>query len=197
MPDTTMRYAALPALVLALPVLLTGCSLGQEPAGVPAGPQTAAQCPEPRTTERAPDSHYRLANPLAPTAGNVERGRELYAAERSGGSCASCHGVDGQGDGAAGQALEPPPRNFACAPTMSEVSDGQLFWVIEQGSGDFHLPARQGAQQVARPGRRESPTAMTSYRRQLSDAEIWQLVLYIRTLAANDADQDTAPPPPR
>jgi mono/diheme cytochrome c family protein len=70
---------------------------------------------------------------------------------------------------------------------MSEVSDGQLFWVIENGAGDFHLPARQGAQQVARPGRRASVTGMTSYRQQLSDAEIWQLALYIRSLADTPA----------
>lgn len=189
MPDTTIRRTALPALLLALPLLLAGCSLGQGPAGDPANPQPAGQCPEPRTTQRAPDSYYTLENPLVATAVNIARGRELYLAERSGGSCASCHGVDGGGDGPAGQALVPPPRNFTCAPTMRDVTDGQLFWVIENGSGAFHLAARQGAQQVARPGRRESFTAMTSYRQQLTDAEIWQLVLYLRSLVDSSAEK--------
>jgi hypothetical protein len=67
---------------------------------------------------------------------------------------------------------------------MSALSDGQLFWITKYGSGAFHLPAQQGAQQVPRPGRRESPTAMTAYGRQLSDAEIWQLVLYLRSFTA-------------
>lgn len=183
MPAMTFRRAAVLALLPALPALLPGCSVGQQPAAQAAVAPAAGQCPEPRATQHAPDSYQALANPLAPTADNIARGRELYAAERGGGSCAACHGVHGGGDGAAGRALVPPPRNFACAPTMTGLSDGQLFWVIENGSGAFHQPARQGAQQVARPGRRESFTAMTSYRQQLSDAEIWQLVLYIRTLA--------------
>lgn len=192
MHDTPFRLATLPALLL-LPVLLTGCSLGQQPLSAPVGHEAAGQCPEPRSTQRAPDSHYGLANPLAATPENVDRGRALYAADRGGGSCASCHGVEGHGNGDAGRALVPPPRNFACAPTMSGISDGQLFWVIENGSGAFHLPARQGAQQITRPGRVESFTAMSGYRQAMSDAEIWQLVLYLRTLATTPADQAGAP----
>ncbi|HRP35865.1 MAG TPA: cytochrome c [Gammaproteobacteria bacterium] len=179
----TIHRATFPVLLLALSALLSGCSLGQAPAVHAGGTPTTGECPEPRTTQRAPDSYHGLANPLTPSAENIARGRELYVADRSGGSCAACHGVHGGGDGIAGQALAPPPRNFTCAPTMTALSDGQLFWVIESGSGAFHEPARQGAQQVARPGRRESFSAMTSYRQQLSDAEIWQLVLYIRSLA--------------
>jgi len=188
MPDMAIRRTALPAMLMVFLAWLAGCSLGQGSARAPADQQAAAQCPEPRTTQRAPDSYYGLANPLAPTAENIAFGHALYTAQRSGGSCASCHGVAGHGDGAASAALVPPPRNFACAPTMSAVSDGQLFWVIENGSGAFHLPSRQGAQQVTRPGRRDSFTAMTSHRRQLSETEIWQLVLYIRTLADPAAD---------
>lgn len=179
----TVHRVALPVLLLALSALLSGCSIDRQPAGRAAAAPVAGQCPEPRSTQRAPESYLGMTNPLTPSAENVARGRELYAADRSGGSCAACHGVHGGGDGMAGQALAPPPRNFSCAPTMTALSDGQLFWVIENGAGPFHEPARQGAQQVARPGRRESFTAMTSYRQQLSDAEIWQLVLYIRSLA--------------
>lgn len=192
MPDTSFRRVAIPSLFLALPALFAGCTLDRETAGGPAGHQVAGQCPEPRSTQRAPDSRYGLSNPLAPTTRNIDRGRDLYAADRSGGSCADCHGVLGHGNGPAGQALVPPPRNFACALTMNDLSDGQLFWIIENGSGDFHLPARQGAQQVTRPGRRDSPTAMTDYRRQLSDVEIWQLILYIRTLAEEGQGQGGA-----
>jgi mono/diheme cytochrome c family protein len=37
----------------------------------------------------------------------IARGKELYAT-----SCASCHGESGAGNGVAGAALNPPPRNF-------------------------------------------------------------------------------------
>jgi hypothetical protein len=42
-----------------------------------------------------------------PTPELLEKGEELYTA-----NCASCHGAEGRGDGAAGAALNPKPRNF-------------------------------------------------------------------------------------
>jgi hypothetical protein len=66
---------------------------------------------------------------------------------------------------------------------MGAIPDGQLYWVLENGSGDFHLPSEQGAQQIERPGRRSRFTAMQAYRDLLSETEIWQLVMYLRTFA--------------
>lgn len=43
----------------------------------------------------------------AATPEMIARGKELYAT-----SCASCHGETGEGNGVAGAALNPPPRNF-------------------------------------------------------------------------------------
>lgn len=40
----------------------------------------------------------------------VAKGKEVYEA-----NCASCHGPNGAGDGPAGAALNPKPRNFALA----------------------------------------------------------------------------------
>lgn len=149
-----------------------------------AGAQSAAgQCPEPRTTPRAPESYQRRVNPLPSTAENLERGRALYQQVARPEPCANCHGASGDGRGPAGQGLVPPPRNFACAPTMDGISDGQLFWVIENGSGDYHRPARQGAQTIERPARgTPSTTAMRGHKDYLSDTDIWSLVLYLRSL---------------
>ena len=131
-------------------------------------PDTTIQCPQPRDTQRAPDTYQVLRNPLEPTPANLAHGRALYEIQREDGSCASCHGPEGDGRGPDGASLVPPPRDFICVATMATLSDGQLFWIIENGSGDSHQPARQGAQQVPRPGRREVPTAMTAYGGQLS-----------------------------
>ncbi|MGH7833100.1 MAG: hypothetical protein ACREQK_05615 [Candidatus Binatia bacterium] len=47
---------------------------------------------------------------------------------------------------------------------MRRITDGQMHWVIENGSGELHLPARQGAQEIERPGRRTRFTAMRSHK---------------------------------
>jgi mono/diheme cytochrome c family protein len=73
----------------------------------------------------------------------------------------NCHGQQGDGAGPIGAALVPPPRNFTCGATMKEISDGQLFWVIQNGS--------PGTGMMAFPG--------------LSDDEVWQLIHYLRTLS--------------
>lgn len=150
-----------------------------------AQPGPAAQCPQPRATARAPASYYSLANPIPATAENIARGRELYQSEARPAPCATCHGVTGDGMGPQGRALTPPPRNFACAQSMSALPDGQLFWVIQNGSGSFHGPARQGAQEIERPARRLQFTAMRAYRDGLSETDTWQLILYIRSLAGS------------
>jgi hypothetical protein len=56
--------------------------------------------------------------------------------------------------------LNPPPRNFSCSETMEHISDGQMFWVVKNGS---------------------SGTGMVAYK-SLSDKQIWQIILYLRTL---------------
>jgi len=175
------------SVLLLVSCLLAACHAGYAPARV-APPAAAIQCPQPRDTQRAPDTYQMRHNPLEPKAANLAQGRALYELPREGGSCASCHGQEGDGRGPGGTSLVPPPRDFTCAATMATLSDGQLFWIIENGSGDYHQPARQGAQQVPRPGRREVPTAMDAYGGQLSQAQIWQLVLYLRSTTRHPAE---------
>lgn len=159
---------------LVVPLLVAGEAGAESPAG---------RCPEPRATPQAPESYQRRVNPLANTAENVERGRLLYQQAARPEPCVNCHGASGDGRGSAGQALAPPPRNFTCAEIMKHISDGQLFWVIENGSGAYHLPARQGAQMIERPARgTPSTTAMRAYKDYLSDTDIWSLILYLRSL---------------
>jgi hypothetical protein len=63
------------------------------------------------------------------------------------------------GDGPAGQALDPRPRNLA--EIQSEVGDDFLFWRIREG----------------KPG-----TSMVAWKGILTDEQIWQTVSFIRTL---------------
>ncbi|HCB01021.1 MAG TPA: cytochrome c class I [Anaerolineae bacterium] len=99
-----------------------------------------------------PASYSSLINPLSEDA--AVAGAEIFAT-----NCATCHGSGGHGDGPAGAALNPPPKDLSAL--QVQVSDGYLFWKISEGS----------------PG-----TAMVAWRGILTEEQIWHLVTFIRTL---------------
>lgn len=55
--------------------------------------------------------------------------------------CSTCHGTDGRGDGAAGAALEPKPRNFHDRAWAGRVQDDHLKKVIVEGGAAVGLSA--------------------------------------------------------
>ncbi|HKJ53115.1 MAG TPA: cytochrome c [Gammaproteobacteria bacterium] len=142
-------------------LLLAGCLLALLPGIAAAGHRNPppAECPQPRFTGKAPAALYARVNPLEANRDNRKAGEKLYH-KISNPSCAACHGKQGEGNGPLAEQFDPRPRNFACAETVGGIPDGQLHWIIENGS----------------PG-----TAMPSFG-YLTDEEIWQLVLYLRQL---------------
>ncbi len=127
----------------------------EEPSGI---------CPQPRKTPKAPDEYLKAKNPLEPTSKNILAGKTLFMFDAKPSACKICHGLSGDGLGIMFRQVHPKPRNFTCVYTMDKLPDGQLFWVIKNGS----------------PG-----TAMPSFD-YLDDNEIWQLVLYLRSFAKKD-----------
>ncbi len=115
-------------------------------------------CPQQRNTPQAPREIQAMTNPLEPTAKNLTAGETLFKIDAQPTACKVCHGLGGDGLGIIFERLQPKPRNFTCYYTMDDISDGQMFWIIKNGS----------------PG-----TAMPAFR-SLSDREIWQLILYVR-----------------
>ncbi len=74
--------------------------------------------------------------PLAPDAvPDLARGAALYAQ-----SCASCHGVSGDGDGPAAEGLDPPPIAFDDVVRARERSAFALYQVIGQGLEGTAMP---------------------------------------------------------
>lgn len=69
-------------------------------------------------------------NPFKATPENIAKGKELFTGKAT---CFTCHGNEGRGDGIAGQALDPGPRNFH-NPGLKKKSDGEFNWVIHNGS---------------------------------------------------------------
>jgi len=76
-----------------------------------------------------------LANPVPPTEENLRDAR-LHFADH----CAICHGNDGSCDTMMGSGLYPKPPDLRHAETQN-LSDGELFWIIENGVRFTGMPA--------------------------------------------------------
>ncbi|MBU0475971.1 MAG: cytochrome c [Bacteroidetes bacterium] len=92
-----------------------------------------------------------------PTANLIASGKKQYEAV-----CASCHGIEGKGDGVAAVALNPKPRNFHSADGWT---NGRTFY-------DIYTTVNNGV-----PG-----TGMTAYEF-ISPEERVAIIQYIRTFA--------------
>jgi len=114
----------------------------------------AAAAPAPAPVAPAPA-------PAAPQERDVAKGQASYQQ-----LCASCHGPRGAGDGPAGQALQPKPAHHDDGAYMNALSNEHLFRVIKEGG------AAVG----------KSPF-MAPWGGALSDAQIWDVVAFVRTLA--------------
>jgi len=134
---------------LFLPVL-TGCKSGAV--------NEAAVCPQDRYTELAPASIASKQNPLEVNQENLDAGRRLFEKDVTPVACIECHGKRGDGNGRMANMFEPAPRNFTCSQSMDDIPDGQLYWIIKNGSIGTSMPAFE----------------------KLDDDEIWQLAMYIR-----------------
>jgi cytochrome c len=72
-----------------------------------------------------------MKNPIAATPENIAKGKSLFEGK---GTCFNCHGKNGDGLGEAGKVLNPSPRNFTNCKFHKKRKDGELFWVIKNGS---------------------------------------------------------------
>lgn len=55
--------------------------------------------------------------------------------------CSTCHGKGGKGDGEAGKALNPPPRNFENSSWQGQTDDARIKKVIVEGGASVGLSA--------------------------------------------------------
>ena len=129
-------------LILTIGLLLAACS---SPASSPPANDNVTLVP-------VPTEYAGLKNPLG--TGAASQGAEVFRT-----NCETCHGAQGHGDGPAGQALDPRPRNLA--ELQTKAGDDYLFWRIREG----------------KPG-----TSMVAWKGILTDEQIWQAISFIRTL---------------
>lgn len=114
---------------------------------------------EPRVPEEQLAEARALRSPLADSAEAIERGKGLYHGK---GTCFTCHGPTGQGDGPAAMGLNPAPRNFHHRGFWRHRSEGEIFWVIKHGVAG---------------------TGMVGFGSVLTDDEIWSIIQYERSFA--------------
>jgi mono/diheme cytochrome c family protein len=104
------------------------------------------------TLEAVPAEYAGQTNPLGADAATA--GATVFQV-----NCEPCHGPQGHGDGPAGAALDPKPKNLA--DFQQTVGDDYLYWRVNTG----------------KPG-----TSMAPWKGILTDDQIWQAIAFVRTL---------------
>ena len=97
-----------------------------------------------------------MDNPFSSTLENIEEGSKIYFGK---GLCVKCHGVNGKGIKVPGHS----PRNFTDPKWQDVRTDGEMMWVLKNGSPGTSMPIRVG--------------------KVISEEEAWKVILFIRTFA--------------
>lgn len=102
-----------------------------------------------------------VTNPLPTGEETIAKGKVLYEGKAF---CKACHGPDGKGLGAdiaPGTLKGPLPRNFTDKKWQAARTDGELFWILKNGS---------------------KGTAMAPFvPLVLTEEEAWQVLRYVRS----------------
>lgn len=113
-------------------------------------------------TQAYPTSFH--TSPTGFSAPSIVRGQQLYTQ-----FCVACHGADGRGNTPLALAQTVSPPNLA-GPLLSRRADGEVFWRIQNGTRD--------------PQRPQAGLSMQGFARQLSDADTWALIDFMKANAA-------------
>ncbi len=103
-----------------------------------------------------PKAYAGARSPLQPESADINAGNDLFQK-----NCASCHGKDGMGGGAAGNSLAPSPALLAFMISRPISVDEYLLWAIADGGEQFS-------------------SGMPAFKGKLTDKEIWQVIAYMR-----------------
>jgi mono/diheme cytochrome c family protein len=111
-----------------------------------------------------PSSARAAQNPVLDSA-DVQRDARQHFADH----CATCHANDGSAQTPIGEGLYPKPPDLRLSPTQ-DLSDGELFWIIENGVRFTGMPAFASNGNHTNSGNHSGST------------DSWKLVHFIRHL---------------
>ncbi len=100
----------------------------------------------------APQKASKMKNPISYSETSVEQGKVIYSK-----NCVKCHGVNAGGLSPKLTGLKKWTSNLILG--LKNHTDGDFFWKIQNGKG-----------------------AMPSFRNELSDEDIWNLINFIKSL---------------
>ena len=140
-----MRTVTLAAVLL--PAIWPWPSLGSD-----------AEVLQPRVPSHLIEDARQWKNPLEATPENIEKGKALFQGKAF---CVTCHGRDGRGLGDIPGLRGKLPRNFTDQAWQAARADGELFWILKNGS----------------PGTDMAPFIPLV----LTEEEAWQVLLYVRS----------------
>ena len=97
-----------------------------------------------------------MKNPVAASAESIAAGQAAYAK-----NCRFCHGPEGKGDGSMAP-KDSHPSDLTDTKWDRGSTDGEIFLVIQNGAGP--------------------EMKMKGYKGRMADADIWNVVNYVRSL---------------
>ena len=96
-----------------------------------------------------------IDNPYPATPGRIELGKQIFYGK---GLCVTCHSKNGKGVNRPGH----PPRDFTDKKWQEIRTDGEMMWVLRNGSPGTEMPVRVG--------------------KVINEEEGWSVIHFIRTL---------------
>ncbi len=106
--------------------------------------------------------------PFPVTADAIAKGKDVF---NGAGTCYTCHGVAGDGNGPGAAGMDPAPRNFTNKQFEQVRTVGEMFWVISNGSP--LQPAMVGFVSAG----------------QITEKQAWEAAIYERSLGCG-SDMD-------
>jgi mono/diheme cytochrome c family protein len=156
---SAIKRTTLAAGIILYAVYLAGCSAKRRP--LPFEKAVAYMAKD----LVIPIEAHRAKDPVPPSEEAIKTGQQIYLQ-----NCTLCHGADGHGDTNLGTHMFPPAMDLT-SPHAQHWSDGDLFWIIQNGI---------------------SLTGMPSWSSSISTTDTWKIAQFIHALPRLDAEEAQA-----